>query len=134
MSQTFTASSYLLRQEAIWLANFITAGTFFRLYQNDYVPNPLSPLYEFAECDFPGYAAVELGAQFGLPIQTNPFTIQIGPVYALQICSGGSGQVAYGWYISNLGNLFFAGAFATPINFANGSNASFEINLWEQAP
>lgn len=96
-----------------------------RLYQNNYTPDDSSNASNFTESTFPGYAAWTLNPADWQPANTVAHVGEIEtytpPTFS---CSGGGGELAYGWYLqdSATSRVLLAQRFDTPRNMVAGAN------------
>lgn len=114
-------SNYVLSNYATWLSNNLNTLHFLRLFKNQIVPTPGTPLRSFIEADYPGYTPQNLAGQVPAPIK------EVDGQYVIQFNSqlfgalSGS-QTVYGAYISSGDNVKFSQAFASPRIMAPGNN------------
>lgn len=112
-------SNYVLSSYATWLSNQLNTLHFLRLFQNNILVNPGTPLRDFIECDFNGYAPINLAGLIPAPIKL------VDGQYVIQFDSPPFGcelgfQTVYGAYISSGINVKFSQNFSPPQNMAPG--------------
>jgi hypothetical protein len=99
------------------------------LYQNNYAPANNSTLSSFTAATFPGYLSVPVArGDFSFPVivaNEGTITRTIPPIYT---CTGGAGQLVYGWYMygATSNKVYFAQQFAIPRNMTLGSSESLD--------
>ena len=97
------------------------------LYQNNYTPVDGSSAGNFTVATFPGYAQVALlRANFSAPsITANVAYTQYSSAPDFS-CTGGGGQLVYGWYMrgATSGKVLAAQAFAIARNMTPGASES----------
>ena len=106
-----------------------TTGATFELFQNNFVPGPLSVIEDFEECDFVGYARKTGVASF-ITFNDGPSGDQIVSGTVLQLFAAGAieaAQTAYGWLLVDAGltELLAWGVFDVPYAF-NAEGDSLE--------
>jgi hypothetical protein len=121
----------LLSDRAATLAAVLNASHKLKLFANSLTPNPATPLASFVEATFAGYQGVALDSQFGAPTKVQDGQYQISTPFFTFTCSGGSGQLVYGWYIDDSVNMRLAQAFDTPVTIAPGSPYMLQIQPQE---
>lgn len=111
-----------------------TANSYVRLFKNNFTPTPASVFADFTECDFIGYAAVQINSKFGTPYKVIDGKYQTDSSAFTFTQTSGSAQTAYGWYLTWYDGVTTtvrkSGVFVSPLSFAPG--ASFNIQLSPQ--
>lgn len=111
--------------ELVFGAGTARADNTVRLYQNDYTPDDDTNASMLTESTFPGYAAWPLAPADWQAANTVAHVGEIEtydpPTFS---CSGGGGQIAYGWYLQDdaTSRILFAQRFDTPRNMIPGAN------------
>lgn len=115
------------------LGAFLTTPTI-RLFVNNIVVGPQTPLTAFTEATFTGYAAVTMGTLFG-PV-TLPDGNEAKYADADYLCSAAPSPsvLVYGYYVTNAGSTVYYGGetFPTPVPIAApGDFVSLEL-IWAE--
>lgn len=94
-------SNSMVNLKAVYLRTVLNTGHSLRLFANNFVPDPSTPLASFTEATFTGYAAIDLTGAFTGPafVQNGQYELQ-GGVFAWTN-SGATTQTVYGWYIDD---------------------------------
>lgn len=99
--------------------NFLLA-----LYQNNYTPVDASTIGSFTQATFPGYADVPLTrASFGTSALVGNIAYSTYPSVPTYTCSGGGGQIVYGWvmYGASSNKVYAAGLLSASRNMVTGA-------------
>src|SRR5689334_12099590 len=106
---------------------YISSGTFvLHLYQNNYTPVAGSSSANFTECDFGGYASVNLSGWSSVAIDGSDRGYQTASLASF-IADGSSSNTVYGYYMLDPGGkVALAELFASPITMAVAAD---EIDL-----
>jgi hypothetical protein len=100
----------------------LDAGTV-KLFQNNFTPNKSSLLADFTECDFTGYADVDI-ADWNDPYVDDEGSVSIvAPIATFAATGSAVTNLAYGWYYVTTGGALVMGErFDEPVNFAASGN------------
>lgn len=110
-----------------WANKFAGGTSRLHLFSNNFLPLPNSPISDFVECTFAGYAAIALTTVFTGPTNPTPGLWQYDSGVLTFNCTGGS-QVVYGWYIQFGSHFFEAGQlFDNPITMTAGMQLQIEL-------
>jgi hypothetical protein len=123
------ASDFLLLTAAHWLKHMLEYRHAFRLFQNDFKPDPSTILSDFIESSFMGYQSYSLLLQIPEPIKqiTGEYVLSWNsPLFG---CEGGTPQTVYGAYIDDGQNVKFSQAFEVPIHMSVGVSFYVPIQI-----
>lgn len=127
------ASNAFLIERLAQARAVLNAGHSLHLYGNNLTPVPADSLTAFTEIAFPGYAAINLNAQFGAPVKVQNGRYLIGTPSFAFTATGASGAIAYGWYVRTLTALKFSARFPDPIPIGPTTTVSVRVELQEWA-
>lgn len=117
----------LLSQLAVWFAELISSGIWVKLFSNNIIVTPGTPLTSLVESAAPGYAPISVGALDG------PYLDQSGNAYGVTpllnyACSGGGSDLIYGCYMVEATGpaatatfTLAGGAYTVPVITSGGS-------------
>lgn len=100
-----------------------------RLYSNNFTPVDGSTTVDFTEATFPGYAPLTIDrADFDGPAIIDDVAYVTALPTPEWTCSGGGGQLIYGWYLVTLDDdtLIAAQKFDTPRNMTSGATEKLD--------
>lgn len=94
-------SNPLLLARAGTLRTVLNSGHTLRLFVNNFLPDPASPLAYFIEATFSGYAPIPLTSLFPAATQVRNGQYELDSGILVFSCTGGSSQTIFGWYIDD---------------------------------
>lgn len=112
---------------------FLNSSATLRLFQNAVVPDPSLVLSAIQESTFPGYGPLSLVSAFQGPYQSSNGVYQIYTNILSFTCTGGPGQLAYGYYLTGPDGLLYSSLFANPLTVVNATTVKIQIYLQEQS-
>ena len=113
------------------MATLLNAGHKLKLFVNNILPTPATPLGAFTEASFPGYLAADLAGAFGAPVKVQDGQYQIATGFFTFTCTAAPGQTVYGWWIDDAANVKMAQAFDSPVSIAVGSPYMLQVQPQE---
>lgn len=128
MAYNITTNYELLLEIDAIRARF-NALTTLHLYKNNYVPTPASALSDFVECDFSGYAEVDLSGEWSSPVLNldGEYEMSTDP-HSYTQHGGATGNTVYGIFIDDGTEVVICRRFDTPIA-ANPGSLGFELTV-----
>jgi len=120
-----------LNARATALASYFTSSYHLRLFSNNLAPTPATPLSSFVEASYTGYSPVSMSGLVGAPSKLADGRYQCSITPQTFQCTGGAGQLVYGWYIDDGSNCHLAQAFPAPVNLVPGAPYVLQIALQE---
>jgi hypothetical protein len=126
------ASNPLLKSISTQLWNFLNAGHWFQLFQNNIIPTPDTTVRDFYEANFSGYNPFNLAGTLVAPIETFTGQYQIDGNAGPFACESGT-QIVYGAFISDLKSLKLSVRFDSPFTFLSGSLVTFPLAILTDA-
>lgn len=114
------------------LATYLNGGGHkLKLFANNFLPTPASPIASFVEATFQGYLGVDLTNQFGAAAKVQDGQYQTSTPFFTFNCTGGAGQQIFGWWVDDGANMKLAQSFDAPITITPGSPYQLQIQPQE---
>lgn len=113
-------SNPLLLARSTSLQTLLNSGHTLRLFVNNFIPTPSTPLSSFTEASFPGYAGISLAGQFAGPTLVQDGQYMLTTPVLTFACTGLPGQTIYGWYVDDGTNMVACQLLTTPFPITQG--------------